>query len=264
MLFARVEADLDRHSPRKSPRKAVSKDTGFESPIPHKGIRRARKVVVAGKISRLLPDALGFRDLLFVKECGDEVIGVGVERQLGMKGCKPIPDADGICRMAFANLVENCRGIGIARRRKHAIHNEVDIRLGAQGARKSLSSTLRFRLYGAAHLEKSSVQFALPEKKIGIAPGDFGGQGISAFRMKKCVARGRNISFGFVDSCQVRPKIRRTRVERQSCIVRLESSRRVRLFEVVLPIAAEQEPVLEVARLEACGMLIPLTSLQSD
>src|SRR5256885_1005065 len=107
MLFARVEADLDRHSPWKSPRKAVSKDTGFESPIPHKGIRRARKVVVAGKIRRLLPDALGFRDLLFVKECGDEVIGVGVEGQLGMKVCKAVPDADGICRMAFANLVED-------------------------------------------------------------------------------------------------------------------------------------------------------------
>src|SRR5438046_2480484 len=131
--------------------------------------------------------------LVCVEECGVEVIVVGFERRLGMKCWKPIPDADGICRMAFANLVENCRGIGIARRRKHAIHNEVDIRFGAQGAGKSLRSTLRFRLYGAAHLEKSSVQFALPEKKIGIAPGDFGGQGISAFRMKKCVARGRNI-----------------------------------------------------------------------
>src|SRR5690349_21395079 len=180
-----------------------------------------------------------------------------------MKGCKPIPDADGICRMAFANLVKNCPGIGVARRRKHAIHNEVDIRIGAQGAGKSLSSTLRFRLYGPAHLEESGVQFALAEKEIGIAPGNFSGKWISAFRMKESIASGGNIPFGFVGGSQVRPKIRRTRVERQSYIVRSERSRRVRLFEVVLPIAGEQEPVLEVARLKARGPLIPLTSLQS-
>src|SRR5262249_30386592 len=107
-------------------------------------------------------------------------------------------DSDGICGMAFADLVENRRGIGFARRREHAVQYDVDVRLRAQGTGKRLPSARWFRLYGPAHLQKSGVEFSLAEEKIGVAPRDFGGKRISTFRMNKSIAGSRNIPFGFV------------------------------------------------------------------
>src|SRR5690348_1402164 len=142
-----------------------------------------------------------------------------------MKGCEPIPDEDGVCSMAFANLVKNRPSISVGHRREHAIHNEVDVWLGAQGPRKHLGAALWFGFDGAAHLEESGVKFSLTKEKIGIAPGDFSGERISPFCVKKCIARRRAISFGFVGDSQVGPEIRETGIERQRYRVGLDSSR---------------------------------------
>src|SRR5215467_4098354 len=43
----------------------------------------------------------------------------------------------------------------------------------------------------------------------------------------------------------------------------MEGARGVRFFEAVLPIAAQQKPILEIARLQARGTLITLAGLQA-
>src|SRR5215472_10168369 len=180
-----------------------------------------------------------------------------------MKGRKPIPNRDGICGMALASLVKNRSSVRVTYRREHAVNNQADVRLCAQGPGKRFRSKLRFRFYGLAHLEKSRVQISLAQEKIGVAPGDFSGKGINPFRMEKSVARSCSVSLRFVDGSHVRPQICGMRIERQRHVVRLEGSRRVSLFQVVLPITAEKEPILKVARLQACGPLVTLTGFEA-
>src|SRR5690242_11447850 len=108
-LFARIETELDAlRSSWERPRKTSSKDTGFESAVPQNGTCRAGKIVKTCEIGGLLPDALSFRNLFFAKKRGDQIIRIRFERHSGMKRGEPIPDLDGVCSVAFTDLVENC------------------------------------------------------------------------------------------------------------------------------------------------------------
>src|SRR5215472_1398106 len=176
---------------------------------------------------------------------------------------EPVPNHDSICGMAVVNLIKNRSGVSFTHGREHAINDQIDVRFCAQGTGKRFGSTLRFLFYGLAHLEKSRVQISLAQEKIRVAPGDFSGKGINAFRLEKSVARSRSVSLRFVDGSHICPKIRRMRIKRQRHVVRLEGSRRVRFLQVVLPITAEKEPVLKIARLQACGPLVTLTGFEA-
>src|SRR5215469_8091855 len=121
MLFARIKTELyPLNSPRNGPGKTRSKNAGFESSIPQHGALGSEKIAEAGEVRGLAPNELSFRDLFLPKQRNDQVIGIGSEREfLRMQGSKPIPDLNGIRRLACAGLVKDRSGVSFTERWQH-------------------------------------------------------------------------------------------------------------------------------------------------
>src|SRR5437588_623837 len=254
-----IKTELDTlESGWKSPSKTRSKDTGFESAVPQDRTRRSGKIAKTGEIDSLLPHSAGLGDLFFLKKSSYQREEIVFQPQLGMQGGEPIPDLESIRGVGLAGLVDDGEQVSVAHRRKDAVHDPFDAGVGPQRARQRFGAASGFGFHGTAHLEERGVRLALAEEKISVAPGNVSRERISFLCVKESVASRRDIPRSFLGCAQVAPYLGRPRIQRQRNAIGPDSAGGVRVLQIVLPIAAQQMPILEVAGFQPCGPLIAL------
>ena len=114
-----------------------------------------------------------------------------------------------------------------------------------------------------AHFGESGIKFPLPQQEIAVSPGDFGGKRVDLFGVQKSVTRSGEIRFRFISGGKIEPSIRRSRIQRQRRKVGANGARGVGICEVVLPITAQEIPVLWVSRLQSHGALTSFSRFET-
>src|SRR5258706_8757214 len=155
-----------------------------------------------------------------------------------MKGSEPVPHLESIVGVLVRYLVPNHIEVSIANGWQDAIKDSLDVEPSAQGARECFRAALGVSCYGQAHFDGGGITLFLTQKKIAVSPRDLGGKRIDLFGAQKSVARSGRIAFGFVDGGKAQADFPRSRIQRQVGKGGANSTRGVRILEVVVPIAA--------------------------
>jgi hypothetical protein len=190
--------------------------------------------------------------VLFLNQEVGEGNGIG-ELQSGMDGYEAMPDGECGRKLVAGAKLANDREITVAIRGQDGVEDGVDIGGDAPAAREGFGAAPRVRIRGAANFREGLGNFILAEKKISVAPGNGGGKRISALGLEESVAGVLEVTFGFIHGGEVQPGVSGAGIQGQGVAIVLDGVTGVGIFQGVLPIAAEEIPVLGVTGLEASG-----------
>src|SRR5713101_739854 len=253
MFLARIEAALHAVGcGGEGPGESATTHAGFESAIPENragGIEILRSV---GKAQRVVPNAETIANLMLLDQEVRERDRVG-KAQCGMNGDEPLPNGQCGSELVGGAELANDAEIAVAISGKHGVEDRVDIGSDAPAAREGFGAAFGVDIDGAADLREGLRNFVLAQEKISVAPGGGGRERIRALGLEKRVAGAWEVAFGFVGGGEVQPGVGRAGIEKEGVAIILDGAAGVRLIEGVLPIAAEEIPVLCVAGLQAGG-----------